>query len=219
MKLLNTLRVAGALFAAMSFGQVAHASNNPSMDAQVTHINEEWARIRFRVKDNDAQYPQFDALARQAAAVTARYPNYAEPLLWQGIINSEEARTASMFKRMSYATAARDLLEKARKINPNAANGGVLMSLGVLYYRVPGFPIGFGNTSKAKAYLLAALAQDPNGLDANYFYGDFLILQGQPAQAKGYLTRALQAPNDPDRPIWDAGRRAEVRTLLAKLGK
>lgn len=142
MKLLNTLRVAGALFAAMSFGQIAHASNNPAMDAQVTHINEEWARIRFRIKDNDAQYPLFDALAQQAGAVAARYPNYAEPLMWQGIITSEEARTASMFKRMGYATTARDLLEKARKINPNAANGGVLMSLGVLYYRVPGFPIG-----------------------------------------------------------------------------
>ena len=32
------------------------------------------------------------------------------------------------------------------------------------------------------------------------------------------LQRALQAPANPARPVWDAGRRAEVRSLLAKLG-
>jgi uncharacterized protein (TIGR02996 family) len=132
-------------------------------------------------------------------------------------VTSEEAAQASMFQKLGLARAARDILERARAINPRAANGGVLMSLGVLYYRVPGFPIGFGDTKKARSYLQAALQMDPNGLDSNFFYADFLHEQGDKAGARAHLLRALKAPASPARPVWDAGRRAEARALLAKI--
>jgi Tfp pilus assembly protein PilF len=123
---------------------------------------------------------------------------------------------AGMFQKLGFATAARDILQKAAKIDAKVLNGGVPMSLAVLYYRVPGFPIGFGSAAKARAYLDAALAQDPNGLDANYFYGDYLYTQGDYAGAKTYFERALRAPANPQRPLWYAGRRADVRAELAK---
>jgi Tfp pilus assembly protein PilF len=90
------------------------------------------------------------------------------------------------------------------------------MSLGVLYYRVPGWPVAFGNDEKARQFLKDALSMDPDGLDANYFYGDFLIEQGDYRKADAVLRRALDAPHDPDRPVWDAGRRAEVQEALAR---
>ena len=167
----------------------------------------------------DAQYHQIDALAQQAAAVSARYPGHAEPLLWQGIVTSEEAGMASVFSQLSLAKSARNILDKASAIDPKAMNGGVPMSLGVLYYRVPGFPIGFGSADKARTLLKTALAMDPNGLDANYFYGDFLHSQGDDRGAVTYLQRALQAPVNPHRPVWDAGRRADVRAEISKLQK
>jgi Tfp pilus assembly protein PilF len=121
-------------------------------------------------------------------------------------------------KKLNYATKARDLLVKGFKLDPHAGKGGLAMSLGVLYYRVPGFPIGFGNTTKAEQFLKAGLTNDPNGLDSNFFYGDFLKAQGKNDQAKTYLKKALNAPHDSRRPVWDAGRRTEVRALLAKIG-
>lgn len=92
------------------------------------------------------------------------------------------------------------------------------MSLGVLYYRVPGFPIGFGSTKRARTYFQQALVQEPTGLDNNFFYGDFLHSTGNDKGARVFLQRALKAPVDPKRPVWDAGRRAEIRDLLAKIG-
>jgi len=92
------------------------------------------------------------------------------------------------------------------------------MSLGVLYYKVPGSPIGFGDHQRARQLLQQALALDPNGLDANYFWGDFLYDQGDKPGAKAALNKALRAPHDSARPVWDAGRRKEVQTLLAKIG-
>ncbi len=204
-------------FAALAFAGAANASNNPAMDAAVRRINDQWAHIRYQVADRNEQYRQLDALAGQAAQVSARYPGRAEPLLWQGIVVSEEAARASVLKQLEFARSARDILERAQGIDPNIADGGVKMSLGVLYYRVPGFPIGFGSTAKARALLEAALKQDPNGLDNNFFYADFLNDEGHPAQAKQYVLRGLQAPVNRDRPVWDAGRRAEMRALLGKI--
>ncbi|MDB5702932.1 MAG: hypothetical protein JWN66_48 [Sphingomonas bacterium] len=213
----RVIRLATALLAGIALHGAANASNNPAMDAQVAKIDSVWQHIRYQVADRDEQYRQLDVLAQQAAQVVARFPGRAEPLLWQGIVTSEEAARASVFRQLGLATAARDILEKARAIDPNVADGGIKMSLGVLYYRVPGFPIGFGSTAKARALLQAAIAQDPRGLDNNFFYADFLNSEGHPADAKVYLLRGLQAPTNSARPVWDAGRRAEARALLAKI--
>lgn len=196
----------------------AFASDNPAMDADVMRINNAWAHIRYQVKDRSAQYDQLVALEPQAHQVVQKYPGKAEPLLWEGIVVSEEAARASMLRQLGLATRARDIIAKAYAINPRVADGGAAMSLGVLYYKVPGWPIGFGSTAKARSYFQQALSQDPKGLDNNFFYGDFLAQEGDKARARQFLQRALQAPANTNRPVWDAGRRAEVRALLAKLG-
>jgi len=210
----------GAILGALALAFAAApalASDNPVMEADVMRINNAWARIRYQVKDRNAQYEQLAALEAQAHLVVQKYPGKAEPLLWEGIVVSEEAARASTLRQLGIATRARDILAKAYAINPRVADGGAAMSLGVLYYKVPGWPIGFGSTAKARDYFQQALAQDPKGLDNNFFYGDFLRQEGDHSGARQYLQRALQAPASSNRPVWDAGRRAEVRDLLAKL--
>ncbi|MDB5359071.1 MAG: hypothetical protein JWO51_368 [Rhodospirillales bacterium] len=188
-----------------------------AMETDVRRLDDKWAHIVYQVADKGEQLREIEALAKEAATVVARYPGRAEPLLWQGIVTSEEAGLASVFDQLGLAGEARTMFERAQMIDPYALNGSVLMSLGVIYYHVPGFPIGFGNDRKARGFLEAALAMDPNGLDANYFYGDFLIEQGEYAKARTVLEHALEARPNPRRPIWDAGRRLDVRDLLAKL--
>lgn len=189
-----------------------------TMGQEVQAINDGWAHVTYEVRGSSTQTKALDKLAAQAAALVARYPGKAEPLLWQGIVVSEQANRANIFHKLSLATRARDLIAKAYAINPKVADGGAAMSLGVLYYKVPGSPIGFGDDAKARRLLKEALALDPNGLDANYFYGDFLFDQGDKAGAKSFLLKALKAPHDPARPAWDAGRRREVQALLKTIG-
>ena len=212
-------RIKATLLALMlgAFAAPAFASDTSAMDAEVMRINNAWAHIRYQVRDKNAQYNQLAALEKEAHQVTLKYPGRAEPLLWEDIVVSEEAARASTLKQLGLATRARDILAKAYSINSRVADGGAAMSLGVLYYKVPGWPIGFGSTAKAQHFFQEALAQDPRGLDNNFFFGDFLSQEGHKAAAKQYLQRALQAPANPQRPVWDAGRRAEVKALLAKL--
>ena len=64
---------------------------------------------------------------------------------------------------------------------------------------------------------------NPDAIDPNYFYGEFLIDQGEYAKAITALEHALAAPGRPTRPITDKGRRAEIRQSIAtakkKLGR
>lgn len=188
------------------------------MASDVKAVNDGWAHITYEVKGSSTQTKALDKLAKDAASVAARYPGKADPLLWQGIIVSEQANRANFFHKLGLATKARDILEKAYSIDSRAANGGVAMSLGVLYYKVPGSPLAWGDDEKAAKLLKQALALDPNGLDSNYFYADYLLEQGDKAGAKAHLEKALRAAHDTSRPVWDAGRRREVRALLAKAG-
>ena len=114
---------------------------------------------------------------------------------------------------------AKALLEQAEKIKPDALNGSAYTSLGSLYYQVPGWPLGFGDDGKARAYLEQARALNPKGIDPNYFYGDYLLEQGEYDKAIKVLELALLAPARPDRPVADAGRREEVKQAIAKAKK
>ena len=62
-----------------------------------------------------------------------------------------------------------------------------------------------------------ALSVNPDGIDPNYFYGDFLYQAGRYDEAALVLQTALQAPDRVDRPLADAGRRQEIQAVLAKV--
>ena len=205
-----------AALATPAAAQSPTQSPTPAMTDQVKAINDGWAHIAYEMNGSSHQAQALAQLDHQASQLVARYPGQAEPLLWEGIVVSEEGNRANFFHQLGLANRARDLLARAYAINPKVANGGAAMSLGVLYYKVPGSPIGFGNKNRARQLLLQALALDPNGMDANYFWGDFLADQGDKPGARAALEKALRAPHDPSRPAWDAGRRREVQALLAK---
>jgi tetratricopeptide (TPR) repeat protein len=195
----------------------AGAAEPSSMAAALGHIEHQWARIVFQVTNSDEQDREMRALCDTAAKLVARYPGRAEPLIWDGIVTSSEAQYAGTFSALGYAKDARALFQQAGGIDYRAVDGAVPTSLGALYYLVPGFPFGFGDDSVARQYLQQGVQISPNGLDANFFYGDFLFRQGEYSKAAAALRHALAAPRDPQRPIWDAGRRGQIRTLLAKV--
>ena len=204
---------------------LAFAMNSPALWAadpspmvvEIRHIDNEWARISYQMTSADEQEKQMKVLAAKAAALAVRYPDRAEPLIWQGIVISSEAKYAGGLGALGLAKDARDLFEKAGRIDYRAVEGAVPTSLGALYYKVPGFPLSFGDNSRARQYLEDGLRISPNGLDANYFYGDFLFEVGEYPKAVAVLKHALTTPPDTERSVWDAGRRAEIRALLTQV--
>ncbi|MBL8224038.1 MAG: tetratricopeptide repeat protein [Chromatiales bacterium] len=185
-------------------------------DAELRAIQTEWARINYQVKDADRKVADFEKLAARAAAFSASHPQRAEPLAWEGIVLSTAAGAKGGLGALSLAKQSRDRLEASLKIDPTALQGSAHTSLGTLYHKVPGFPVGFGSDKKAAEHLLKALKMNPDGIDANYFYAELLFDDGQYAEAVKYLEKARRAPPRPGRESADAGRQQEISALLTR---
>jgi Tfp pilus assembly protein PilF len=65
-------------------------------------------------------------------------------------------------------------------------------------------------------HLQKGLSINPDGIDPNFFYGEFLFDEREYQQALDHLQKALNAPPRPGRELADEGRREEVRDLIAK---
>jgi len=186
------------------------------VDEDVLQLQTEWAQVKYARPKAD-QEKGFETLAQSAAAARDRNPGRAEPMIWYGIIVASQAGAKGGIGALSLVKDAKAAFERALEIDRKALDGSAYSSLGSLYYMVPGWPIGFGDDKKAQEMLQAALAINPNGIDPNYFMGDFLYRKGDYPGARAALTKALAAPPRPARALADEGRRKEIDELLAKV--
>lgn len=196
------------------FGSSALADE--ALDSEIANLQHNWAKATYQTA-KDQQEPAFKALVEQAHQLSARYPEASEAMIWEAITLSGYAKSMGPLhpvNALKAAEQARDLLLASIKSNPQALHGSAYTTLGSLYFRVPGWPIGFGDKKKAREYLEKALQLNPNGIDSNYFYADFLRAQGEYAEAVSYYQKALQAPARPGREDADAGRRQEAEEGL-----
>jgi tetratricopeptide (TPR) repeat protein len=168
----------------------------------ILDIQHQWEHIHYQIPE-DQQDAAFPPLEEQADALIKQYPARAEPLVWKAIVLSTHAGAKGGLSALSMVREARDLLEQAEKIDPNVLNGSIYTTLGSLYYQVPGWPLGYGDDKKAEVFLKKALAINPTGMDANYFYGDFLYRKGHYLEALSVLEKAMHAPDRVDRPLAD----------------
>ena len=199
----------------------AKAGEIPSLKSELFRLARDWEHVKLQVSDRDDQEKQMASLAQRAGQIAKQYENIPDPIVWVGIITSEQASLAndngSPIKALQFAKRARDILEEVEKTNPETMDAGAPTTLGVLYDRVPGFPIGFGDKDRARYYLQEAIRSAPNGLDANFFYGDFLFKLGERSEAAKILERALTLPELSNRPLWDKSLRAAIRQTLSEI--
>jgi tetratricopeptide (TPR) repeat protein len=207
------------LYIALAFiliAPLAQAAPPDGLDTELAAIQAAWAAANYETPAGAARVQAFEALSERAQAFVKAFPGRPEPLIWQGIVLSTYAGAKGGLGALGLAKQSRAALEAAMKIDPGALQGSAYTSLGTLYYKVPGFPVGFGNKGKAREYLQQALAINPDGIDPNFFYGEFLLEQDEYPQALEHLQKALHAPPRPGREVADVGRRKEIEALISR---
>ena len=187
-----------------------------STDDIVSELQKNWAIANYEMS-GDAQVDAYEALIEKANAAVANNSGSAEILVWNGIIKSAYAGVKGGLGALSYAKDARKSLEASLKIDDQALNGSAYASLGTLYSKVPGWPVGFGNDKKAVQFLQKALEINPDGIDPNYFYADYLRDNKDYESAEKYLLKAQEAAPRADRPVADTGRQQEISVALAEV--
>lgn len=186
--------------------------------AQEPHIElqQQWETGKYEL-DGDDQEKFFSNLISQVETAKANHNDNAEVLAWSGIVLSTYASVKGGLGALKFAKQAKKDLEKSIDLDATALQGAASTTLGALLFKVPGWPVGFGNDKKAKQYLDAALAINPNGIDSNYWYAEYWYKKGDTEQALVYLDKAEQAPPRPNRPLADKGRLEEVAKLRATI--
>ena len=195
----------------------ASGQSTSEIPQEAMRLQKEWARVRYDVPDDE----RADAMSDRVLSCDEMSPEVmaVETVIWCGIVRSTYAGLASPFSAMKYAKAARQDFETAIEVDVEALSGTAYTSLGTLYFKVPGWPVGFGSDDEARKYLENGLVLNPGGIDPNYFYGEYLYEQGNYEKSRQHLLKAKDAAPRPDRPVADRGRQLEIDSLLAKVGK
>ena len=181
--------------------------------SSVNQVRDRWAQINYQLPKPQRE-AAFEELLHQSEKIRQATPRDAAALIWEGIVLSSLAGEKGGMGALGLVKRARADFEAAIKLDASALDGAAYTSLGALYYQVPGWPLGFGDDAAARTMLRKGLAIDPDGIDANYFYADFLRDQKDWAGARTAFQKALAAPARPGREVADAGRRQEAQAKL-----
>lgn len=201
----------------LTFSVSLYAAEQP----EVKELREAWAIAKFQTPPQQ-QIQAFQNLIQRAETIERQNPNNPEVMVWHATILSTYASIKGGMGVLKQVKKARNLLEQAIHVNPRIEDGFAYGVLGALYARVPGWPVAFGDDKKAEENLLAAIRLSPNGADSNYYYGDFLVDQGEYAKALEYLNKARRAAIRKGYEVQDRGRKGEIVHSINKarrLGK
>ncbi|MBA6232141.1 MULTISPECIES: tetratricopeptide repeat protein [unclassified Colwellia] len=196
----------------------ANSVTQSNFDNALITIQERWVDANY-VKTKKAQKLDFTELQQQSAKLVAEFPNYAEAWIWHGIVQSSFAGAKGGLGALSLADDAKSAFEKALSIDETALQGSAHTSLGILYLKVPGWPLSFGDEDKSEEHLRAAVKMNPKGIDIHYFLAEFYLEQDEYVKAKEHLLLAQAAPQRPNRVSADKFRQQEVLALLNQVNK
>ena len=213
---MNMLKSLLPFIVAVLFLLITAVNTGAETVVTVPDLQARWAMANYELADK-AQLEAFGNLQVDAEQFTAEHPDNVEGWIWSGIIKSTYAGTKGGLGALGLAKAARKDLERALEIDDRAMHGSAYTSLGTLYFSVPGWPVGFGSDKKAEQMLHKGLEINPEGIDSNYFYAEFLRDQRQWDEAKSYYMKAKEAAPRPSRPVADQGRQREITSALDAL--
>ncbi len=180
----------------------------------VQAIENEWASIYYKFPKSNQQ-AAYEALLDKTKQLANQYPGSTEPLFWQAVLMATNAELQDGFSALKAIHQSRDLLLEVIKANPQTANGSAYVTLGTLYYMAPKWPIAFGNRDKAEKMFKEALKINPDSIDGNYFYGDFLLTNNNPKEAQRFFEKALRAPARKEQAFADNKLKDEAKLALA----
>lgn len=214
------MKTTKALLAALCAFFIASSivSAEPSVDELVKALNEEWETI-FYALPVDKQAERFKALLPHIRALQAKYPNRAEPLVIEAVTLCTLVAAEWSFSALGNIEKAKELLDKAIAIEPKTMEGAAYIALGNLYYRLPGWPISFGDNDLARQNLETAVRLFPDEVDTNFFMGDYWLGEDEYEKALPYLEKANKAIVRPEHALSDKHTKGETQKALESARK
>ncbi len=183
------------------------------MSPALLEMSERWAVLKFDTERDQRRKP-LQALAIEMDQMVNEQPGNPAAMVWHAVVLSTLAKDSGNMTGLGLAKQAKRLLEQAESIDSTVLDGALYTVLGSLYYQVPGFPLGFGDAEKAERHLLKALDVNPDSIDANFYYAEFLLQEKRYQLAIKAFEKVLTLPVRANSRVADAGlQRAAIAGL------
>lgn len=215
---MKSLKLLNQSLAAVVIGVCSASATAADIDQVLQSQKHLWAKANYQLQD-DAREQAFERLMLESKNALSEHPKSAEAWAWSGIIKSSFAAVKGGLGALSLVKEAKKDFEKAIALDENVLNGATYASLGVLYHKVPGWPVGFGSDDKAEKFFKKAMSIGPKGRESNFFYGEFLYNEGKYIEAKAHLLTAKNVSQAlwKDRPVAYKYRQEQIEDMLAKV--
>ncbi len=187
----------------------------PALES-IQRVGQRWDEIAYHWP-KPQQAHGLKVLLRDIQHLKNQLPGRAEPLIWEAIVLVTQASLDPGLSALNMVEKAKDLLLRAVKIDPSAMHGAAYLTLACLYYKVPGWPLSFGNPQKAEQYFQKALTLNPDGIESHYYYGHYLDKFGRTQEAFAQFQQVTQLPPDPSQPYLSLRLKRKARAKLDKL--
>lgn len=205
-------RMINAVFIATLFAVMpAYAA----FDDELQMLQQHWSSVRYQTS-GDERKKQLEKLVAEADSFAKKYPDKADSHLWAGVIRGSLAEAINGMGALSFVKEAKVNLEKSIEIDAKAEGSYALGVLGLMYAKVPSWPIAYGDNKKGKALLQQGVEASPDGMNINYLYASYLFEKDDYAKAKIYIQKAQQAAPPAPAEIW-SGRQKEIHELAEKI--
>ncbi len=195
----------------------AVTSAHAAFEDELAALQKSWASARYQVT-GDERKKQLTKLVDDADALAKKYSDKGDSYLWAGVIRGSLAEAINGMGALSIVKEAKVDLEKSIALNAKAEDSYALGVLGLMYAKVPGWPIAFGDDKKAKELLKKGIEQSPDGMNINYLYASYLFEKDDYKEAQIHIKKAEQATPPAPADLW-SGRQTEIRELAEKIQK
>jgi hypothetical protein len=98
------------------------STRDSDLNNGILEVQHAWEHVHYQLPGNE-QEAAFSQVESMADALVTRYPGRAEPLVWKAIVLSTHAGAKGGLGALGMVREARDLLEQAEKIDPDALDG------------------------------------------------------------------------------------------------
>ncbi len=202
-----------AMLSMVATSAVATPEPGVSVDVAVHRLQQEWEEVLYTLPD-EQHASRFQDLLARIGQLEGQNPALASPKALKAMVLCTYAGTRVGLGALDMVQTARELLQAAISIDPGVLNGSAYITLGNLYQRLPGWPVSFGDDALARQYFEAALKLFPDALDTHYFYGNFLLGQGDYEQARVHLLKADSIALTDEASVADRQLKRQIKDAL-----
>ncbi len=181
-----------ALLATMTWiRQLAESTQDPAVIAELARLECANADVESKKSKRIALYNNCFETAGKALSGNV---DEVVALYWKAVAMGKLSEERGIINAQRMTRPMENLFLRVIALNEHYDNAGGHKALGRMYFRLPGFPISFGDKKKAIFHLKRALELYPHDIIARAFYAEALYEMGQKQEAFQLAEAILATP-------------------------